>query len=302
MGSAPHTTRFGEFLIDFADRRLFGLQGEIHLGGRAFDVLETLLAAGGRLVTKDHLFETVWGGRAVGDAALTSVIHEIRVALASDGRLDPIKVVYGKGYRLVTGPESGDGRIAPSTDPSIAPSDRSGLATPTLAVLPFDDLSPAGDLRFFSDGISEEILSTLARGTDIRMVGKIASFAFRGDGKTRAQFELPATHILDGSVRHADGRVRITAHLLDVADRMTVWSETYEHGVEHLLDTQLAIASIVASRLETAFHQKHRSEVPPEIYELYLRAKEMDHSTAHLQLRLALLERVTKVAPDFAPC
>src|SRR5262249_45267461 len=98
---------------------------------------------------------------------------------------------------------------------------------PLLAVLPFDNLSADREMLFFSDGVAEEIIQRLSRGARMKVIGRTSSFQFRGADKTARKVadELKCTHILDGSIRRAGGRVRISAHLVDVASQTTLWSE-----------------------------------------------------------------------------
>lgn len=145
MRNEPHPIKFGAFTVDPEDRRLIGPGGPIHIGARAFDVLCTLLQADGRLVSKDQLFADVWKGLAVSDAALTTVIRELRLALGDQGHHQTIKAIYGKGYRL-EGPISFLQRNPAAYRPTpVAPTE------PKLAVLPFDDLSPRGDFGYLAD-------------------------------------------------------------------------------------------------------------------------------------------------------
>lgn len=296
MGENPQPIKFGTFTVDPADRRLFGPNGPIHIGGRAFDVLWSLLEADGRLVTKDQLFADVWKGLAVSDAALTSVIRELRIALGDRGKNAMIHAVYGQGYRL----EADTSIKRPVNDSDLSQSSYR-ITVPKLAVLPFDDLSPDGDMAYLSDGMSEEILSVVSRGSSIETIGRTSSFAFRGADKARAQTALNATHILDGSVRKFEDQVRISAYLLDLSDNKTVWSETFDAGVNDLLRTQANIAASIATTLSARFDHRERGEIRPEIYDLYLRASEASNKRPISQIAIALLERVTREAPQFAP-
>ncbi|MFN2101108.1 winged helix-turn-helix domain-containing protein [Altererythrobacter sp. MF3-039] len=293
MGEDPSPIQFGDYVVDPSDRRLLGPQGPIHIGGRAFGVLSSLLSANGRLVTKDELFEEVWEGLAVSDAALTSVIRELRIALGDRDTHGTITAVYGKGYRL----NAEQTEVGPASLPT------SGLqeARNKLAVLPFDNLSADPDMDYFSDGISEEILSVVSRGTDIPTIGKLSSFSFRGEAKAKAPSELKVSHILDGSVRKLGNEVRITAHLLDVTQDETLWSENFDAGVTDLLSTQVRIAEAIAERMELQFTHQERGEISPEMYDLYLRAIEVSRQRIHNDVQIALLERVTREAPGYAP-
>lgn len=296
MVSEPGILRFGAFVVDTGDRRLNGPDGPIHLGGRAFGVLLALLQANGRLVSKDKLFETVWEGLAVSDAALTSVIRELRIALNDAGKDGMIKTVYGTGYRLEASSATKSVHAAPMASAMSASND-----PPKVAVLPFDDLSPDSNVGYFSDGVSEEILATLSRGSDIRTIGKLSSFQFRGPDKARAGRELAATHVLDGSVRRAGDRVRITAHLYDTQSGETVWSESFEGALGELIDTQMTIAEAIAGELRQRFTSRPSQVISPESYDLFLKAKSVEFDYAQQSAALGMLERITRDAPNFAP-
>src|SRR5579862_1657249 len=99
-----------------------------------------------------------------------------------------------------------------------------------LAVLPFDNLSDDREMQFFSDGVSEEIIQRVSRGARMKVIGRTSSFQFRGADKTARKVanDLKCTHILDGSIRRAGGRVRISAHLVDAALQTTLWSDRYD--------------------------------------------------------------------------
>ncbi|HVR89565.1 MAG TPA: TIR domain-containing protein [Novosphingobium sp.] len=172
---------------------------------------------------------------------------------------------------------------------------------PKVAVLPFDDLSPDSNVGYFSDGVSEEILATLSRGSDIRTIGKLSSFQFRGSDKARAGRELAATHVLDGSVRREGDRVRITAHLYDTQSGEALWSESFEGALRELIDTQMTIAEAIAGKLRQRFTSRPSQAISPESYDLYLKAKSSEFAYAQQSAALGMLERVTRDAPDFAP-
>src|SRR5215469_13380102 len=119
----------------------------------------------------------------------------------------------------------GRGGSAPAT--RIAPLAREPAGVePLLAVLAFDNLSGDPEMAYFSDGVSEEVQDTLARGAELKVIGRTSAFQLRGIDKTvrKAAAELKATHVLDGSVRRSGQRVRISAQLIDCADETTLWS------------------------------------------------------------------------------
>jgi adenylate cyclase len=127
---------------------------------------------------------------------------------------------------------------------------------PLLAVLPFDNLSDDREMQFFSDGVSEEIIQRLSRGAQMKVIGRTSSFQFRGADKTARKVakELHCSHILDGSIRRAGGRVRITAHLVEAASQTTLWSDRYDRILEDIF----AVRDL----------RTHRGRPRPDLHEL----------------------------------
>jgi len=128
-------------------------------------------------------------------------------------------------------------------------------AVPLLAILAFDNLSGDADLAYFSDGVSEEILETVERGSSLKVIARSSSFQFRGPDKAvrKVANDLGATHLLDGSVRRAGSRVRISAQLVDCASGTSLWSNRIEGDLEDVFALQDHIAQAVAEALKTVF-------------------------------------------------
>jgi len=171
-----------------------------------------------------------------------------------------------------------------------------------LAVLPFDNLSDDREMQFFSDGVSEEIIQRLARGATMKVVGRTSSFQFRGADKTARKVanDLKCTHILDGSIRRAGGRVRISAHLVDAALQTTLWSDRYDRTLEDIFAVQDEISENIATALHQRFSSCSTGAVDPAFYDLYLRASPKSFAPQELRTCVGLLEVVTERAPDFA--
>jgi len=174
-----------------------------------------------------------------------------------------------------------------------------GPAEPLLAVLAFDNLSSDSEMQFFSDGISEEIIQRLARGAALRVVGRTSSFQFRGERKAEAAQRLGCSHVVDGSVRRAAGRVRISAHLVETSSRVTLWSDRYERGLEDIFAVQDEISENIARALRRAFVSTPGQPVDPAVYDLYLRASPRSYAPDELRTSVGLLEVVTQRAPEF---
>lgn len=175
-----------------------------------------------------------------------------------------------------------------------------------LAVLAFDNLSPDPEMAFFSDGVSEEIQDTLSRGSELKVIGRTSAFQLRGADKTvhKAAAELKATHVLDGSVRRAGQRVRVTAQLIDCASETTLWSNRFDEELTDVFAVQDEIAAAVAAALKVVFAPAVKSaSVDPAAYELFMKARELafgDLSRDACRSAIELLERATSIAPNFA--
>ena len=182
----------------------------------------------------------------------------------------------------------------------IAPSEPSQPTEIILAVLPFDNLSTDPEMQFFSDGVSEEIIQRLSRGAKLRVIGRTSSFQFRGEHKAEAVRTLNCSHILDGSIRRAAGRVRISAHLVEASSRTTLWSDRYDRGLEDIFAVQDDIAESIAGSLNQAFSSFSTRVVDPAVYDLYLRATPKSYAPDELRTDIGLLEVATQRAPHFA--
>ncbi len=173
-----------------------------------------------------------------------------------------------------------------------------------LAVLPFDNLSSDAEMEFFSDGVSEDILARISRGSKIPVIGRVSSFQFRGDQKPKAAAALGATHILEGSIRRAGSRVRIAAHLTETTKRITLWSERFDRDLEDIFAVQDEISEAIATELKSTFFPDPQSKIDPMAYDLYLRARAIfleDVIWANQSECRSLLKQVVALAPDFAP-
>lgn len=191
------------------------------------------------------------------------------------------------------------------------PATRDAAGMRSIAVLPFADLSAAGDSAYLGDGIAEELLHTLARMEGLRVAARTSSFAFRGGATSIRQIgsTLDVDTVLEGSIRkdERNNRVRVTAQLIDASDGFHLWSETYEGPLDDVFRIQDQIASAIAEKLRLTLLGQTApgaDEAPGsvEAYELYLKGR----SAAHRRTESALLEaqaafeRATEIDPDYA--
>jgi adenylate cyclase len=196
------------------------------------------------------------------------------------------------------------GAAAPANAPVARPPAKSAEAL--LAVLAFDNLSGDPEMAFFSDGVSEEIQQTVARGADLKVVGRNSSFQLRGADKTarRVASELNATHILDGSVRRSGPKVRISAQLVECASQTTLWSDRFDRELSDVFALQDEIAGAVAAALKVAFAPPPAVAVAvdPATYDLFLRAqaRAVTFDPEKLAQTIKMAEQVVAAAPKFA--
>jgi TolB-like protein len=168
-----------------------------------------------------------------------------------------------------------------------------------LAVLPFDNLSSDPEMQFFSDGVSEDIIQRLSRGANLKLIGRTSSFQFRANRKAEAAQALKCSHVLDGSIRRAANRVRVSAQLLEASSQTMMWSERYDRSLEDIFAVQDEISESIAAALDQKFSADSSHAVDPELYDLYLRASLRSYAPDELRTNIRLLEIATKRAPDF---
>jgi TolB-like protein/class 3 adenylate cyclase/tetratricopeptide (TPR) repeat protein len=176
-----------------------------------------------------------------------------------------------------------------------------GSDEPLLAVLAFDNLSSDPEMQFFSDGVSEDIMQRLARGAKLKLIGRASSFQFRGERKADAARSLNCTHVLDGSIRRAGARVRVSAQLVEASSRTALWSERYDRSLQDIFAVQDEISEHIAAALNQTFSGVTNAAVDPAVYDLYLRASPKSFAPDELRTSVGLLEVVTRRAPNFAP-
>jgi len=275
--------RFGRFELNPSTRQVMIDNQPLPLGARAFDVLLALIERRDRLVTKNELLELVWPGVVVEENNLMVQVSALRKLLGGDA----IATIAGRGYRFtLTLDQEAPLVAAHPPDKLGAPFDEK---TPSIAVLPFVNVSNDEENEYFADGVAEELLNVLSKIKGLRVASRTSAFSFKG-----TQVDIPTIAgrlnvgaILEGSVRKAGNRVRITAQLIHVATDSHLWSQTYDRTLEDIFAIQDDIAQSVVKELRTtllgetadteviaavAAAVKGRS-TNPEAYRLFLQAR-----------------------------
>jgi adenylate cyclase len=261
---------------------------------RVMQVLVALARGAGAVVSRDDLVQSCWGGRIVGDDAVHRCIAKVRRLGEATGAFE-LETIPKVGYRLSEAESAASPTAA--APPAVA-------SAPILAVLPFDNLSGDPELLFFSDGVSEEILHALSRNANLRVIGRASSFQFRSPNKVVRTIagELKTSHLLDGSVRRAGNRVRVSAHLLDTSSQTMVWSDRFDRDLADIFALQDEIAANVSAALDIRFAPQRATTVSAEAYDIFLRGSvwSRDVSLESQRRALGLLEEAVDKAPDLA--
>ncbi len=199
------------------------------------------------------------------------------------------------------------GEAAPAPGASAAADPLAETPEHSIAVLPFEDYSPARDQQYFSDGISEELLNLLARVPRLKVSARTSSFSFRSRGFAVPEIarQLNVRHVLEGSVRKAGDRVRISAQLIDAQQDTTLWSETYNRTLDDVFAIQDEIAADVVVKLKVRLlgGAPRVRETKPAAYALYLEAVQLSRQRTAEGFAKAdeLLRRVLAIDPQYAP-
>jgi adenylate cyclase len=203
-------------------------------------------------------------------------------------------------------PIAGSGQSG-TTAQVAAPDAAAGLS---IAVLPFINMSQDKDNEFFSDGISEELLNVLVRVPGLGVASRTSSFAYKGSplGTADIARALKVNHVLEGSVRKAGNRVRITAQLIDAVNDRHLWSQTYDRELTDIFAIQDQIANAIVNSLRARLGAQgkdaavtvHADTENLEAYQVYLKARELFISRSDLRESVRLFERVTQMDPSFA--
>jgi TolB-like protein/Tfp pilus assembly protein PilF len=180
----------------------------------------------------------------------------------------------------------------------------------SIAVLPFADMSPGGDQQYFSDGIAEELLNALVRVDGLEVASRTSSFAFRGDQRSLREIAqaLGVSHILEGSVRRAGDRVRITAQLIEADSDRHLWSETFDRDLDDVLAVQGEIANAIVSSMKDELGLDIRPDQAAiaahtgsaDAYDLYLQGRALILARSEIDRAIVLLEQAVAIDPGFA--
>ncbi len=283
------------FEINTQTRTLSVLGAQVSLGARAFDVLAYLDAHRDRVVSKAELLEHVWDGLAVEEGNLTVQISALRKALGARA----ISTVPGVGYKLAVQTAA----TAPKPGPALP-------GRPSLAVLPFANLTRAQDNDYLVDGIVTDLVSALSKLPGIFVIAASSSFQYKGRAIDLADIgaELGVRYVLEGSIQLGGQKLRITSQLVEAETGRTLWSERFQGSTEDVFDLQDQITERTASALEVNLlnAEADRARAKPtdslQAYDLSLQAAPMVFrisDRAVFEETLRLLDKALALDPGY---
>lgn len=304
---AQNDIKFGRFRLDLVHRRLTCGGEDVKPNSRALDILCELAAAGGEVVDKDRLMERVWPSRTVEENAIQVHVSALRKALdaVGDGR-SYVVTVPGRGYRLVGIDPPDTGNPASSVSDALPTSS----LRPTIAVLPFQNMSSDLEQEYFSDGIVEDIITGLSRIKWLAVIARNSSFVYKNKAVDLRQVgkELDVSYVLEGSVRKSGDRIRITAKLVDTANGRQIWADRYDRRVSDIFAVQDEIAMSVVGAIEPGLRKveiervKRKRPDSLDAYDLVLQAlpyiqKLMPQGSAPA---IPLLKKALQLEPSYS--
>ena len=306
---------FDDYALDTRLRELRRDGELVAMQPQVFDLLVHLLKHRDHVVSRDDLIALVWGGRIVSDSTLDSRINAARNAIGDSGKEQRlIRTIPRKGLRFVGAVDehvNGFHLAAAPTEtaverepPPLALPDR-----PAIAVLPFDNMSGDQDQEYFSDGISEDIITALSKLRWFFVIARNSSFTYKGKAVHIKQVaaELGVRYVVEGSVRKSGDRVRITAQLNDTATGSHIWAEHYDRDLVDVFAVQDEITDAIVTAIEPQIYaaENFRSRRKPpnsvDAWDLVMRA--LSHhwrvTRTDSAAAQALLEQAIEIDPNY---
>jgi TolB-like protein/Tfp pilus assembly protein PilF len=306
---------FEEYAFDTDRRELHRGADVVSVAPQVFDLLDYLIRNRERVVSKDDLINAIWNGRIVSDAALTTRLNAARSAIGDSGEEQRlIKTLPRKGFRFVGPVREAPGPAgAASADKPIEPP-RPALTLPdkpSIAILPFANLSSDPEQDYFADGMVDDIITALSHFKALFVIARNSSFTYKGRAVDVKQVgrKLGVRYVLEGSVRKATNRVRITGQLVDTATGAHLWADRFDGGLGDIFDLQDQVTESVVGAIAPAVERAEieRAKRKPtdslDAYALYLRGSAKFYQFGNRQANeeaLRLFNSAIELDPDFA--
>lgn len=249
--------RFEDLSLDTGQYRLSRDGLHVPVEPQVFDLLVYLIEHRGRVVTRDELLGELWKGKVVSDSALNARLKAVRKAVGDRGDLQRIiKTVHGRGYQFVAAVQDAVEKSDAKT--GITPQAAEVLPlpeNPSIAVLPFANLSKDPDQDCFCDGLTEDVITELSRFRDLFVIASNSCFTYKGKAVKiqRVSEELGVQYVLEGSVQRSGDRVRISVQLIDGQTGRHLWSQRYDRGFDDVFEVQDDLTEQIVGTLATGY-------------------------------------------------
>jgi len=346
-GTSAVRLRIGDWRVDSTRNELARGTESVRLEPKVIEVLVRLAAKPGEVVSREELLAAVWPGVVVGDDALTQAIIKLRKAFGDDAHKPTyIETISKRGYRLIALVEDRAakatvgapqrawrpvalicagavaagaltflvlaylGKVSPAPWPIAAEKGPRGLVLPTVAVLPLANLSGDPKREYFSDGVTEDVINALGRFPGLRVMSRNAVQKYKDKPAAPQAIgaDLRVRYIVQGSVREADGRIRVAVEIAEAENGALLGSATREGASTEVFDIQDRIVRSIAGKLHVQVGALERQRVSGkpaeslEAYDLLLRARALitRNSRSNNREARALLARAAQLAPDYA--
>jgi TolB-like protein len=307
---------FEDYALDPDRRELTRHAEAVAIGPKVFDLLLYLIQNREHVVSKDDLLEAVWSGRIVAESTLTSHINAVRKAIGDSGEEQRlVRTITRKGFRFVGEiKEASADRASPRSGPAKSEGPPAPALTlpdiPSIAALPFLNLSGDIEQEYFTDGVVEDIITALSRIRWLFVIARNSSFTYKGRAVDVKQVgrELGVRYVLEGSVRKAAHKVRITGQLIDATTGAHLWAERFESALDDIFELQdqvtEAVVGAIAPQLERAEIERAKRKPTESLdaYDYYLRGMANVHRGTREAINVALpfFYKAIQLDPDFA--
>jgi TolB-like protein len=306
--------RFGDFALDTDRRELHRGPQLVPMAPQVFDLLEYLIKNRNRVVTKDDLIAAIWDGRIVSESALSTRINAVRCAIDDTGEHQRLlRTLPRKGVRFVGMVDEAIEAETQVAAGGAAGQPRSVLSLPdrpSIALLPFTNMSGDPEQEYFADGVVEEIITALSRSPALFVIARNSSFAYKGRAVDVKQVgrELGVRYVLEGSVRKSANRVRITGQLIDTSTGAHIWADRFDGAREDIFDLQDRVtASVVGAilpKVEKAEIERAKRKPTESLdaYDYFLRGLAFAHQLTEGAVgeALPLFYRAIEIDPEYA--
>lgn len=297
---------FGRFRLNLSQRQLARDGVPVPLGSRAFDILCVLALAKGEVLSKQELMSRVWPGLVVEENTIQVHVSALRRAL-DDGPSGQTHLVTvpGRGYRLA-GFKSPHSATDSSPETPLSPA-RSGK--PSIAVLPFQNMSGESEQEYFAEGMVDEIITGLSRIKWLSVTSRNSTFIYKNRSVVIKEIadKFGVRYVLEGGVRKSGNRVRITAQLIDTETDSHLWAEQYDRVLEDIFALQDEITTCVIGAIEPSLRkaeiERIRRQRPNNLnaYDLVLRSLQFVFTKMPKDAAIAipLLKNAVQLQPDY---